>query len=114
MGMERKTKRANCPFRNDRVCSTKCTFYRKGYIIREEKSEPEPFESCAFNIIADNLEAMYNRGIMLQKEVAQTKNVMALGMLSNIGRSDPEETKQKLIRIIDTTKSDQPLIEDKT
>lgn len=113
MGMERQTKRAKCPFRDDKICSKQCTFYRKGYIIREDKNEPVPFESCAFNIIADNLEAMHNRGIMLQKEVAQTKNVMALGMMSNIGTADPEETKQKLIRIIDVNKPDQPLIENK-
>jgi hypothetical protein len=112
MGMEKKKKRGKCPFRGDKICSTQCVFYRKGFYYYEDKSEPSPFEDCAINIIANNLESMHNKAGMLQKEVAQTKNIMALGMMSNIGTADPEETKQKLIRIIDVNKADQNLITD--
>lgn len=113
MAMEKKIKRGKCPFRGDKICSTQCVFYRKG--IRYNKNKPDeviPVEMCAINVIADNLEMMHNKTDMLQAEVGQTKNIMALGMLTNIGTVDPEETKRKLIKIIDHNDPDQKLIVD--
>jgi hypothetical protein len=79
MAVTKKTERGKCPFILHDPCNPECAFYRKGIRYSEKPgSEPIPFEDCAFNIIADNLEAMHNRTYMMQKEVGDTKNMMAL------------------------------------
>ena len=92
--------RGKCPFRKLAECSDKCAFYRKGVRFNEQKEESFPFEDCAINIIADNLEALHNRTYMMQKEVGDTKNVMTLKILSELGQVQPDEVERQALKII--------------
>jgi len=104
--------RGKCPFRSLKECSTECVLYRKGIrYTDEQKSEPFPFEECAINIIADNVEAMHNRAYMLQKEVGDTKNVMAIKILSDLGMANPKEVERQAMRIIDPAQDGKILID---
>ena len=77
--------RGKCPFRNLEDCSEECAFFRKGVRFNEKKQESYAFEECAINIIADNLEAMHQRTFAMQREVGETKNMMAFKVLSDLG-----------------------------
>ena len=113
--IKKKNKRGKCPFRNLKECSDECVLYRKGVrFTDDEKAEPQPFEACALNIIADNLEAMHNRTFMLQKEVGDTKNVMAIKILSDLGMANTDEVKRQAIKMVHPeAETRQVLIEDK-
>ena len=100
MATVKNEKRGSCPFRNLSPCSVKCVFYRKGIRYSENGTNPVPFEECAINIIADNLEAMHNRTYMMQKEVGETKNVMAFKILSDLGVVDRETAVKKAQSVI--------------
>jgi hypothetical protein len=100
MAVSKKTERGKCPFRKLKECNVECAFYRKGVRYSEKGGDPIPFEDCAFNIIADNLEAMHNRTYMLQKEVGETKNVMAFKVLADLGMVDPNEAGRQASAII--------------
>jgi len=107
--------RGKCPFRKLAECSTECVLYRKGIrYTDDQKSEPFPFEECALNIIADNLEAMHNRTYMLQKEVGDTKNVMAVKILSDLGMTTTKEVERQAMKIINPDQEGPVLIDDKT
>jgi len=97
MAVEKKTKRGLCPFSLFEECNPDCAFYRKGVRFAEKTSEPIPFEDCAINIIADNLEAMHNRTYMMQKEVGDTKNIMAMKTMVDLGIKQ-ENHKEALVR----------------
>jgi hypothetical protein len=90
-----------CPFRNLKECSRECVFFREGIRVNEINNEQYPVADCAINIIADNLEAMHNRSYMLQKEVGETKNVMALKILSDMGFSSQEQVVNKALKVMD-------------
>lgn len=107
--------RGECPFRGLKACSPKCVLYRKGLRYSDDqKAEPFPFEDCAINIIADNVEALHNRGYMLQREVGETKNVMAVKILSDLGLTRQSEVKRQAMRILKPNQEErQVLIEDK-
>ena len=92
-----------CPFRNLKTCSTECVLYREGVRFNETNEETTPFVECAINIIADNVEAIHNRSFMLQSEVGQTKNVMALKILSDLGLHNPMDVATAAIKIIKPT-----------
>ena len=92
--------RGKCPFRKLAECSDECVLYRKGVRFNEQKEESFPFEECALNIIADNLEAMHQRTYMLQKEVGDTKNIMTLKILSELGQVNPDEVQRQALKII--------------
>lgn len=113
--LSKKKKRGECPFRNLKECSEKCVLYRKGVrYTDDESSEPYTIEACALNIIADNLEAMHNRTYMMQKEVGETKNVIAINILKDIGMAKHEEVKKQALKLISPDLVDNPvLIEDK-
>jgi hypothetical protein len=99
--------RGKCPFRKLAECSTECVLYRKGIRYTEKDGEPFPFEECALNIIADNLEAMHNRTYMLQKEVGETKNVMTLKILQDLGHVRPDEVERQALKIITPPQDDE-------
>lgn len=104
--------KGNCPFRSLKTCSDTCVLYRKGVRFNEAKDESFPFEECALNIIADNLEAMHQRTYMMQKEVGETKNVLTLKILSELGRVHPDEVERQALKIITppTPEGDKKLI----
>ena len=89
-----------CPFRDLQECSDKCVLYRKGVRFNEKKQESFAFEECALNIIADNLEAMHQRTFAMQREVGETKNIMAFKILSDLGLVQPEEAGKRAAAII--------------
>jgi len=95
-----KDERGLCPFMLLEPCEKKCVFYRSGVRFNEEKTKSYPFEECAINVIASNLEAMHQRTYMMQKEVGETKNVMAIKILSDMGRVSPEEAAGQALRIL--------------
>lgn len=107
--------RGKCPFRKLAECSTECVLYRKGIrYTDDQKSEPFPFEECAINIIADNVEAIHNRSYMLQKEVGDTKNVMAVKILSDLGMAKTGEVERQAMKILKPSEEQrQVLIEKK-
>jgi len=78
-------------------CNEECVFFRKGLRYSDRNDEPIPFEDCAINIIADNLEVMHNRSYMLQKEVGDTKNIIAMKTMVDLGVQDPSH-RETLIR----------------
>lgn len=83
--MAKNTERAGCPFRELKKCSEKCMLFRKGFRYVKDGSEPIPFEDCAFNIMADNIEVTHARIFGLQQEMGETKNVIALKTLVDVG-----------------------------
>jgi len=101
--------RGKCPFRNLEECSEECVMFRKGVRFNEKKQESYAFEECAINIIADNLEAMHQRTYAMQKEVGETKNVMAFKILSDLGMVSPDEAGRRAQAIINLPE-DQKLI----
>jgi hypothetical protein len=107
MTMAKKTERGKCPFMMFDPCNEECVFYRKGLRYSEKGGDPIPFEDCAINIIADNLEAMHNRTYMLQKEVGDTKNIIAMKTLVDLGikaENHREVLIRQLVNIIDPPK----------
>ena len=96
-----------CPFRAHKPCNTQCVFFREGVRFNEQKEETFPFTECAINIIADNLEAMHNRTFMLQSEVGQTKNVMALKILADLGMHNPVDVARTAIKLIKPSLGDE-------
>ena len=104
MSTVKKTERGKCPFGLFEPCDPECAFYRKGLRYTETGGDPIPFEDCAINIIADNLEAMHNRTYMLQKEVGDTKNIMAMKTMVDLGiktESHREALIRHIVNIID-------------
>ena len=100
MATSKKSERGKCPFLLLDPCNEECAFYRKGVRFTEKGGDPIPFEDCAINIMADNLEAMHNRTYMMQKEVGETKNVMAFKVLSDLGMVDPHEAGRQAMAMI--------------
>jgi hypothetical protein len=92
--------KGKCPFRNLEECSSECAFFRRGVRFNEKKQESYAFEECAINIIADNLEAMHQRTYAMQREVGETKNVIAFKILSDLGKVNPEEAQRRAEAII--------------
>ena len=105
--INKSVNRGKCPFRNLEECSDECAFFRKGVRFNEKKQESFAFEECAINIIADNLEAMHQRTFAMQREVGETKNIIAFNILSDLGMVSKDEAAQKaaaVINIPDDTK----------
>ena len=96
-----------CPFRAHKPCNVECVFFREGVRFNEQINETTPFTECAINIIADNLEAMHNRTFMLQNEVGQTKTVMALKILADLGLQNPVEVARTAIKLIKPSLDDE-------
>lgn len=99
--LNKENEKGLCPFTMFDPCNDKCVFYRKGVRFNELKTESFAFEDCAINVIADNLEAMHQRTYSMQKEVGETKNVMAIKILSDMGRISPEDAVGQAIRILE-------------
>ncbi|MFW9871473.1 MAG: hypothetical protein ACFFG0_00015 [Candidatus Thorarchaeota archaeon] len=100
MSVEKKNEKGKCPFTMFDPCNEKCVFYRKG--IRHFDTpgmDPIAVEDCAINIIADNLESMHNRTYMMQKEVGETKNIMAMKTMVDLGLK-VEDNRERLVRMI--------------
>ncbi len=75
-----------CPYTGlKKKCTPDCMLYREGIRIVGKEEKPIPFADCAHNIIADNVEALHNRGYMMQKEVGDLKNVIGLQLLQRLG-----------------------------
>ena len=104
-----------CPFRKHKECVEDCVYFREGVRFNEVKDESYPFKDCAINIIADNLEGMHNRTFMLQNEVGETKTVMALKILADLGMHNPVDVARTAIKIIKPSLDDkkQKELEDK-
>ena len=69
-----------CPF-TKKKCNKDCVFYRSGLRYFDDGRKPEPFEECAFNIIADCLENLVQRSIGQQKATEQVRN-----QINQVGR----------------------------
>jgi len=101
--LAKNTECGRCPFRELKPCSNKCAFYRKGIKYKDGSNEAIPFEECVINIIADNLEIMHARTIGIQQEIGETKNIMALKTLVDVGVSTPEHLemlKRHIVKIL--------------
>lgn len=104
---KKNDKKGKCPFRGFKPCSDECVFYRKGVRFNELKNESFAIEDCAINIVADNLEAMHQRTYAIQREVGETKNVMAFKILSDLNMVEKEQAAtqaQAIINIQDNKK----------
>lgn len=110
--INKKDEKGKCPFRKLKECSEECVLYRKGVRFNESKNESYPFEACAINIIADNLEAMHNRTFMMQSEVGKTKDIMVLKTMCDLGMIKPQEVERQAKKMIKLPTDDQILIED--
>ena len=90
-----------CPFRGLKPCDERCVFFRSGVRYTEKSGEAFPFKECAINIIADNMESMHNRMYMLQKEMGETKNTVAMKILSDLNMGSVEETARVALKVLD-------------
>ncbi len=104
-----------CPFRNFKKCDETCVFFREGVRYNEFTDDNYPFKDCGINIIADNLEGMHNRTFMLQNEVGETKTVIALKILADLGLHNPVDVARTAIKLIKPTldEKQQKELEDK-
>jgi hypothetical protein len=72
--MMMKNKKGKC-FIDKKPCREDCVLYRKGVRYYDAPGkDPEPFEECALNIIADGVENMISRTIGLQQEQNKVAN----------------------------------------
>lgn len=110
--LNKKDKKGKCPFRNLKECSEDCILYRKGVRYNELKDESYPFEACAINVIADNLEAMHQRTFMMQSEVGKTKDIMILKTMCDLGMIKKQEVERQARKMMQLPTDDQILIED--
>lgn len=90
---------AKCPFLGLKNCSSKCTFFRRGVRYNELTGENFPIESCAINIIADNLEAMHNRTYMIQSEVGKAKDAIIMKTLVDLNVITQEQSQSEVMKI---------------
>lgn len=97
-------KRGKCPFNKMKRCSEECVFYRKGVRFDDKNNQSFPFEECAMNIIADNIEMVHSRVFSLQKEVGETKNASILKILFDMGKIEKEEVLKLANKIDDDIK----------
>lgn len=93
-------KMCKCPFNKFKPCDKECGFFREGIRYTEDGKNTFPFADCAINIIADNLEAMHQRTYAMQKEIGETKNVMALKILSEMGMGNEQTVVNKAVKIL--------------
>lgn len=89
--LNKSSEKGKCPFRNLKPCSEKCVLYRKGVRFNELKSESYPIEECALNLMCDSIEAMHQRGYMLQKEVGDMKNVATMKILHDLKKCSDDD-----------------------
>ncbi len=103
LSKKKESEKGKCPFRSLKPCDPECAFYRKGVRYKEGSSEAYPFEDCVFNIIGDNLEAMHNRTYMMQKEVGDAKNIIALKTMVDLNMARPQDAqnlKNHILRVV--------------
>ena len=98
--LDKKDQKGKCPFRNFKPCRDDCVFYRRGVRTIELTEEVIAVELCAVNVIADNIERMHNRTFMLQKEMGETKNVMAFHVMADLGIASQEEAKAQAEKVL--------------
>lgn len=98
--LEKKNNRDLCPFRGLKKCSDKCSLFRKGTRTSDVTGETFIVESCAINVIADNMEMTHNRAFMLQKEVGETKNVVAFKVMTDLGLSSEQEARRQVEKVL--------------
>ena len=98
--LKKEEVKGKCPFRNFKVCESKCVFFRTGTRYNELTEEVLPVEICAINVIADNIEALHNRTYQLQKEVGETKNVVAFGVMANMGMTSKAEAERQAKQVL--------------
>ena len=110
--MSKKNERGKCPFIKHKPCREDCVFYRKGVRFNERTETSIPVEECAFNIIADNLEAMHQRTYAMQKEVGETKSVIALKTLADLGKVSSAESERVAKKMLNLPTNDDLLIEE--
>ena len=98
--LKKEEVKGKCPFRNFKLCEEKCVFYRKGTRYNDKTEEVFPVEICAINVIADNIETLHNRTYQLQKEVGDTKNVVAFGVMANMGMTSKAEAERQAKQVL--------------
>ena len=101
--LDKKDMKGKCPFRNFKECRDDCVFYRRGTRTIEHLNGSEEViavELCAVNVIADNIERMHNRTYMLQKEMGETKNVMAFHVMADLRIASQEEAKAQAEKVL--------------
>ena len=95
-----------CPFNKMKKCREDCMMFRQGVRYNETKNESFPFKDCAINLIADNLEMMHNRTYMMQAEVGETKNVIAMKLLSEVANVPRQEVARQALKILNINPGD--------
>jgi len=96
----KKESKGLCPLARFKECNEKCVLFRKGTRYNEMTKEVTPVELCAFNIIADNIEQLHTRTYCLQKEMGETKNVMAFHVLAECGLKRKEDAARHAARAL--------------
>jgi len=103
MGLTKKKDKnlLGCPFRNMKTCAgSDCMLFREGYYVDTIKNENVPFKDCAFNIMTNNVEALHTRMFGLQKEFGETKNVLAIKILSEVAQMSKQEVARQTLKIL--------------
>jgi hypothetical protein len=101
-----------CPFNKMKKCREDCMFFRTGVRYYEKEKKSYPMKDCLFNLIGDNIEAMHQRTYQMQKEVGDTKNVIAFKTLSDLGKVSSAESERIAKKMLNLPTKDQLLIED--
>lgn len=98
--LEKKKKPEKCPFRGFKKCDSECMLFRRGTRTNDLTNETIFVEQCAINVIADNMEMTHNRAFMLQREVGETKNVMAFHVMADLGMTTVDEAERQAKKIL--------------
>lgn len=98
--LSKKEKKGLCPLNKFKECNDNCVLYRRGTRYNEVQQEVMPVELCAFNVIADNIEAMHSRTFCIQQEMGELKTVTAFSVLTGLGLKTKEETQRAAERIL--------------
>ncbi len=81
----KKNERGLCPLNKFKECRSDCVLYRRGTRFNEVTKEVTPVELCAFNVMADNMEAMHQSTFGVQAEIGELKTVTAFNVMANLG-----------------------------
>ena len=96
----KKDERGKCPLNNFKPCRKDCVLYRTGTRFNEATNEVYPVELCAFNVMADNMEAMHQRTFGVQAEIGELKTVTAFHVMANLGLTTKDKAVKEAERIL--------------
>ncbi len=98
--LDKKDEKGKCPLNKFKECRSDCVLYRRGTRFNEVTKEVTPVELCAFNVMADNMEAMHQRTFGVQAEIGELKTVTAFHVMANLGLTSKDKAVKQAEKIL--------------